>query len=63
MAWVFGLGTIGLTYMGLQEWSSFDFDLTSLLPSKKKDNTSDVSTAAPEGTTKRKQRHNGSKEY
>ena len=52
MAWVFGLGTIGLTYMGLQEWSSFDFDLTSLLPSKKKDNTSDVSTAAPEGTTK-----------
>ena len=44
MAWVFGLGTIGLTYMGLQEWSSFDFDLASLLPSKKKNNISESNT-------------------
>ena len=45
MAWVFGLGTVGLTYMGLQEWSSFDFDLASLLPSKKKNNISESNTA------------------
>ena len=51
MAWVFGLGTIGLTYMGLQEWSSFDFDLTSLLPSKKKDNNSDSNTAVQKDVT------------
>ena len=44
MAWVFGLGTIGLTYMGLQEWSSFDFDLASLLPSKKESISSESNT-------------------
>jgi hypothetical protein len=51
MAWFFGLGTIGLTYMGLQEWSSFDFDLASLLPSKKKNNTSESNTVEQKSPT------------